>query len=475
MKLRIKNNNHKKTGIIPIIVTCVLSAILSSNVFAPPDKLFPNKITKVISTIVNAREDKIIDLTDIPLNDEDAYKIAGAIVSRNLPSIHIIINIGSDNNLTPAGINALIRTMNGQFTAFYSGTLIEYLEKESLGKPSAADAVATSGSSYSSDLKFKEKAAMPSNLIPATDVNEVPGYTTNVMIADGNCFYRAVADQLIHINHPFFSGASLRIELHQALRLLVEQGNFHDGRWASFWEIHNLARILNVVIGIVTIGPGGRQNFVYYTGEYGPHDTVNDLAELGDGDRRPVLRLAYVNGNHFNSLISRQDQPAKKTSEGGGGALGAGAGSTATKTSAHKDGAEDGRGRMTTPGDPQAVARDAAGGGLSNENIGPFTAARGDHPCVGTDLYSSRPSSSSSSNPSLVKKEESPIKQKSGGKYSDLPASDQEEDRPEPFIRDTKRSPTLKLVSFSKGGGRKPSIRNVVKKRLNRKTFFYST
>lgn len=116
---------------------------------------------------------------------------------------------------------------------------------------------------------------------------------------NGNCFYEAVADQLIRVNHQFLAEVPAGTTVHDSLRLRAQGQDFQDRQWADDEHIKAITRKLNIIIGIVdTRNPTG--GFIYYYLDE-EQQYITHLEGLRNLPNRQIIRLAYT-GNHFLSV-----------------------------------------------------------------------------------------------------------------------------------------------------------------------------
>lgn len=142
--------------------------------------------------------------------------------------------------------------------------------------------------------------------IGISNITATPGFVTQNVGDDGNCFFYALADQLLKLGH---SAASTweqtggNVEFGQWLRHLA--GN-PSGDWGNDDDMYTLARQLNIIIAVI-------DTRINRTGEHAIlADGFRCLYIDGDGDAantvlpnypkdRPLIRLGHT-GNHFISV-----------------------------------------------------------------------------------------------------------------------------------------------------------------------------
>ena len=126
-------------------------------------------------------------------------------------------------------------------------------------------------------------------------------YTIEDVRGDGNCFYRAVADQMEQQQLSKFKKDG--VELHTSLRRLVQGENSENREWANVYHLLKLVKETDVVIAVVdTRYPelGFRCYFKNNRGEIAETYYPSEFAKEAVGNKT-IIRLAYT-GNHYMSV-----------------------------------------------------------------------------------------------------------------------------------------------------------------------------
>ncbi len=129
-------------------------------------------------------------------------------------------------------------------------------------------------------------------------------YTTHNVSGDGNCFYRAAADQaeqqgISRFNRP-------NVELHVSLRQLVQGKAYKNGEWAGVRQLFTLIEKAHVIVAVMDTRHPHLGFRCYYRNKQG------NLAETYDSDAlkrqaadQTIIHLAYT-GGHYMSVRGYQ-------------------------------------------------------------------------------------------------------------------------------------------------------------------------
>lgn len=187
-----------------------------------------------------------------------------------------------------------------------------------------------SGSFSHSELALATAESRQANNLPhigARSITAISGFVTQDVGDDGNCFFYAVAEQLLKLKHSAAStwqqrSANRDLRFDQWLRELA--GN-PSGNWGNDENMHGLARHLNVVFAVIdtrlerradaqhaTVFDGFRCLYIDNEGDNASTTHTTDVG-AGEGTQyvdypkdRPLVRLGYT-GDHF---ISVETNPA---------------------------------------------------------------------------------------------------------------------------------------------------------------------
>jgi hypothetical protein len=133
----------------------------------------------------------------------------------------------------------------------------------------------------------------------------IQGWKLENVKSDGNCFYRAVIEQMRLINHTFLDCHLEGTEDHDRLRLKIQGREFKDGQWADVQEIEKLVLEFDLVLAIVdTRSPQDGLHYYYKV----DNDSISDTKRESDLDHtKKIIKLAYT-GNHYLSVLNHPQE-----------------------------------------------------------------------------------------------------------------------------------------------------------------------
>jgi hypothetical protein len=152
------------------------------------------------------------------------------------------------------------------------------------------------------DLKAAKKQSL-SEAISQRKIGtrEIPGWVLQDVEDKGNCFYDAVALQLISTNHEFCKTIAEKTSLGKNLRQQIQGESFKDKEWAGEEEMIILMRKLNCVVAIADTRYPNNGFTYHYINTLGDADRTIDPTQLPQPS--PIVKLAFT-GNHYMSVTS---------------------------------------------------------------------------------------------------------------------------------------------------------------------------
>ncbi|OGT98441.1 MAG: hypothetical protein A2298_03045 [Gammaproteobacteria bacterium RIFOXYB2_FULL_38_6] len=153
-------------------------------------------------------------------------------------------------------------------------------------------------------------------------VCELPGFELKNVLGDGNCFFRALWDQMKFRELSTRPKVPRETEGHNVLRLHhYGAGSFRDGEWAgSEEEYYKLCKTYKFVIALLGMRDLRKTTIYYFIDPRTNEGTFTQRdSELPEG--LPIMRLVYTGSHYFSVRRTPEDGNVAATShEGGAGA-----------------------------------------------------------------------------------------------------------------------------------------------------------
>lgn len=131
---------------------------------------------------------------------------------------------------------------------------------------------------------------------------EIDGFNIVDVDDDGNCFYRAVADQMRVAGHQIIDNIAEGTELHDILRLRIQGQHFRDREWADDRIFDSFVTTFpDIILAIIDTRHPASGFVYYYLNENG--NIITNTGDFPLPEGRIVIRIAAT-GNHFMSVRS---------------------------------------------------------------------------------------------------------------------------------------------------------------------------
>lgn len=213
-------------------------------------------------------------------------------------------------NIRPAKFARSYTQLSRKKSTSKNSPLTDTHPKKSLPLSRSLEDLGLFGPDNSSDdeilAKVKKESKLQAEQEGEIGPREIPGWQLHDVEDIGNCFYEAVIDQMVLIQHPFLEAIPQGTMASDSLRLLLQGPAFKDKEWADNEIIDSLAKNLPVIIAIADSRHPETGFVCYYKDADGALITNVDKAfQLPD---LPIIRLVAT-GNHFLSVRSHPALP----------------------------------------------------------------------------------------------------------------------------------------------------------------------